>query len=40
MMTDIMFEIPSIEGRKRVVVTQAVVEKSERPEVHLLQKSA
>jgi ATP-dependent Clp protease ATP-binding subunit ClpX len=40
MMTDIMFEIPSIEGRKRVVVTRDVVEKSERPEVHLLQKSA
>jgi len=40
MMTDIMFEIPSIEGRKRVVVTRDVVEKAERPEVHLLQKSA
>jgi ATP-dependent Clp protease ATP-binding subunit ClpX len=40
MMTDVMFEIPSIEGRKRVVVTRDVVEKSERPEVHLLQKSA
>jgi ATP-dependent Clp protease ATP-binding subunit ClpX len=40
MMTDIMFEIPSIEGRKKVVVTRDVVEKAERPEVHLLQKSA
>ena len=40
MMTDIMFEIPSIAGRKRVVVTRDVVEKAEKPEVHQLQKSA
>jgi len=40
MMTDIMFEIPSIEGKKRVVVTKDVVLKSERPEIIPLQKSA
>ncbi len=40
MMTEIMFEIPSMEGKKRVVVTRDVVEKSEPPEVHPLQKSA
>jgi ATP-dependent Clp protease ATP-binding subunit ClpX len=40
MMTDIMFEIPSMEGKKRVVVTKDVVEKSIRPEIHPLQKSA
>jgi ATP-dependent Clp protease ATP-binding subunit ClpX len=40
LMTDIMFEIPSMEGGKRVVITQEVVEKSEPPEIHPLQKSA
>ena len=40
MMTDIMFEIPSLEGRKHVIVTRDVVEKAERPEVRQLQKSA
>ena len=40
MMTDIMFEIPSMEGKKRVVVTKDVVLKSERPEIIPLQKSA
>ena len=40
MMTDIMFEIPSIQGKKRVVVTKDVVLKSERPEIFPLQKSA
>jgi len=40
MMIDIMFDIPSIKGRKRVVVTRDVVEKAERPEIHQLQKSA
>jgi ATP-dependent Clp protease ATP-binding subunit ClpX len=40
MMTDIMFELPSMEGGKRVVITQDVVEKSEPPEVHPIQKSA
>ena len=40
LMTDIMFEIPSMEGGKRVVITQEVVEKAEPPQIHPLQKSA
>jgi ATP-dependent Clp protease ATP-binding subunit ClpX len=40
LMTDIMFDIPSMEGSKRVIITQETVEKSEPPEVHPLQKSA
>ncbi|GHU85713.1 ATP-dependent Clp protease ATP-binding subunit ClpX [Spirochaetia bacterium] len=40
LMTGIMFEIPSMAGGKRVIITQEVVEKSEPPEVHMLQKSA
>ncbi|MDR0670511.1 MAG: ATP-dependent Clp protease ATP-binding subunit ClpX [Treponema sp.] len=40
LMTDIMFEIPSIPGSKRVVITQDVVIKSEAPEILPLQKSA
>jgi ATP-dependent Clp protease ATP-binding subunit ClpX len=33
MMTDVMYEIPSIEGNKRVVITKDVVEKSRKPEI-------
>jgi ATP-dependent Clp protease ATP-binding subunit ClpX len=40
LMTDVMFEIPSMEGNKRVIITQDTVEKSEPPEVLSLQKSA
>jgi ATP-dependent Clp protease ATP-binding subunit ClpX len=40
LMTDIMFEIPSMKGSKKVVITQNTVEKSEPPEVVNLQKSA
>ncbi|AEF80324.1 ATP-dependent Clp protease ATP-binding subunit ClpX [Leadbettera azotonutricia] len=40
LMTDIMYEIPSMEGHKRVIITQEVVEKSEPPEIQLLQKTA
>ncbi len=40
LMTDIMFELPSMEGHKRVVITKDVVEKSEPPEIHPLQKTA
>ena len=40
LMTDIMFEIPSMEGSKRVVITQDTVEKSEPPEILNFQKSA
>jgi ATP-dependent Clp protease ATP-binding subunit ClpX len=40
MMTDIMFEIPSIQGHKQVVITKDTVIKSEPPIIHSLQKSA
>jgi ATP-dependent Clp protease ATP-binding subunit ClpX len=40
LMTDIMFDIPSIEGSKRVVINQDTVEKSEPPEILCFQKSA
>jgi ATP-dependent Clp protease ATP-binding subunit ClpX len=40
LMTDIMFEIPSIKGQKEVIITQEMVERSDPPEIHLLQKSA
>jgi ATP-dependent Clp protease ATP-binding subunit ClpX len=39
-MTDIMFDIPSMEGGKQVVITQDVVEKSYPPVINPLQKSA
>jgi ATP-dependent Clp protease ATP-binding subunit ClpX len=38
---EIMFEIPSIEGNKRVVITKEVVEKAQKPEIETkTQKSA
>ncbi|MDR2435151.1 MAG: ATP-dependent Clp protease ATP-binding subunit ClpX [Treponema sp.] len=40
LMTDIMFEIPSIKGGKQVIITREVVEKSETPLIQPLQKSA
>ena len=40
MMTDIMFEIPSMKGNKQVLITRDTVIKSEPPEIHFLQKSA
>jgi ATP-dependent Clp protease ATP-binding subunit ClpX len=40
LMLDIMYEIPSMKGEKRVVITKDVVEKSERPEIQLSKKSA
>ena len=40
LMTDIMFEIPSMKGGKQVIITQDVVEKSEPPLIQPLQKSA
>jgi len=40
LMTDIMFDIPSMQGNKEVIITQVVVERSEAPEIHSLQKSA
>jgi len=40
LMTDIMFDIPSMEGSKQVIITQDTVEKSEPPQIIHLQKSA
>ncbi|MDR1180301.1 MAG: ATP-dependent Clp protease ATP-binding subunit ClpX [Spirochaetales bacterium] len=40
LMLDIMYEIPSMKGEKRVVITKDVVEKTERPEIQLNKKSA
>jgi ATP-dependent Clp protease ATP-binding subunit ClpX len=40
LMTDIMFDIPSIEGYKHIIITQDTVEKSEPPQINYLQKSA
>ena len=40
LMTDIMFEIPSMKGNKQVIITREIVTKSEIPEIQLLQKSA
>jgi ATP-dependent Clp protease ATP-binding subunit ClpX len=40
LMTDIMFDIPSIEGFKHIIITHDTVEKSEPPQINYLQKSA
>jgi ATP-dependent Clp protease ATP-binding subunit ClpX len=40
LMTDIMFDIPSMKGDKHVIVTHDTVEKSEPPQIIYLQKSA
>jgi len=40
MMMEIMFEIPSIEGAKRVVITRDIVEKSEKPVIEPAEKTA
>ncbi len=39
-MLDIMYDIPSMEGEKRVVVTQKVIEESIKPEIVSIKKSA
>ncbi len=39
-MVDIMYDLPSMEGKKQVVITRNVVEKLEKPEITLIQKSA
>jgi len=38
LMTDIMFDIPSVSGNKRVVITHDTVEKSEPPQIIYLQQ--
>jgi ATP-dependent Clp protease ATP-binding subunit ClpX len=40
LMTEIMYEIPSMPGGKHVVITKDVVEKTALPEIIPLQKSA
>jgi len=40
LMTDVMFEIPSMKGSKQVVITKDVVQRSEAPVIQQLQKSA
>ncbi|MDR0503274.1 MAG: ATP-dependent Clp protease ATP-binding subunit ClpX [Treponema sp.] len=40
LMTDIMFDIPSIKGNKHVIITHDTVVKSEPPQIIYLQKSA
>ena len=40
LMTDIMFDIPSLKGNKRVIITGDTVIKSEPPEILPFQKSA
>jgi ATP-dependent Clp protease ATP-binding subunit ClpX len=40
LMTDIMFDIPSIKGDKHVIISHDTVEKSEPPQIIYLQKSA
>ena len=39
-MLDIMYDIPSLEGEKRVTVTRDVVLRSEKPEIVFVKKSA
>jgi len=34
-MMDIMFDIPSIKGAKKVIITESVVTSAERPEIVL-----
>ncbi len=40
LMMDVMYDIPSIEGDKKVVVTKETVEKGSRPTIEVLKKSA
>ena len=39
-MIDIMYDIPSIEGKKKVIITRSVIEQAEKPEIIQLKKSA
>jgi ATP-dependent Clp protease ATP-binding subunit ClpX len=40
MMMDVMYDIPSVEGDKKVVVTKDTVESGKQPSVEILKKSA
>jgi ATP-dependent Clp protease ATP-binding subunit ClpX len=39
-MIDLMYDLPSIEGEKRITVTRDAVVKQEKPEIQVLKKSA
>ncbi|MGM0432340.1 MAG: ATP-dependent protease ATP-binding subunit ClpX [Spirochaetota bacterium] len=39
-MTDIMYEIPSVEGKKEVIVNRGVVEEREKPKIEYNKKTA
>jgi ATP-dependent Clp protease ATP-binding subunit ClpX len=39
-MIDIMYELPSIKGKKKVIITKDVIENSEKPEILFNKKSA
>ena len=39
-MIDVMYDIPSIEGKKKVIISRSVIEQSEKPEIIQLKKSA
>jgi len=40
LMIDVMYDIPSIKGKKKVIITKEVVRNSEKPEIILVKKSA
>jgi ATP-dependent Clp protease ATP-binding subunit ClpX len=40
LMIDVMFDTPSVKGNKQIMITKDTVQKSEPPEIVLLQKSA
>jgi ATP-dependent Clp protease ATP-binding subunit ClpX len=40
LMMDVMYDIPSVEGEKKVTVTRETVEKGSQPTVEIIQKSA
>jgi ATP-dependent Clp protease ATP-binding subunit ClpX len=37
---DLMYELPSIAGEKRIILSRSVVEKQEKPEIEVMKKSA
>jgi ATP-dependent Clp protease ATP-binding subunit ClpX len=39
-MIDIMFDIPSLKGRKKVTVSRKVIDESVKPDIVVLKKTA
>lgn len=39
-MIDLMYDIPSMEGKKKVIITRQVIEQTEKPEIIQVKKSA